>query len=80
MTVYQVVGGRAYHSLRPGEVFEASLDAAAEKRAILRGSIVVIDDRPPGLSPGSYQPPDGWEPTSTHREAPSEAPLSLKGA
>lgn len=80
MTVYRVTGGRAYHDVQPGEVFEASLDPQAELRAVRRGSVVIIDDTPPGIRPGSYQPPAGWEPHSTPPRDAQAASLSLKGA
>lgn len=60
MTMYLVTGPRAYHDVRPGRTFEANLDPGAERRAIARGSIKILDATPPGLVPGAYRPPHGW--------------------
>jgi hypothetical protein len=75
VTVYRVEGRSAYLGVPPGEVFEAQLDPNAERRAVARGAIVVLDATPPGLIPGSYQPPDGWDNHTQHQEAPEGASL-----
>jgi hypothetical protein len=65
-----VCGSHAYHDFRPGCVFEAVLDPAAEQRAVDRGAIVILDATPPGIRPGSYRPPDGWVTQAVNNEAP----------
>lgn len=61
MTVYRVIGAVRYREHDPGTVFEAVLDPAAEQRAIDRGDIEVIERTTPGLIPGSWRLPAGWE-------------------
>ena len=75
MSTYRVTGRSAYLGVAPGEVFQASLDPAAERRAVARGAIEVLDATPPGLIPGSYRPPDGWDTQRTQTEAPAGASL-----
>jgi len=78
MTVYEVVGRSAYRGVAPGETFEAVLDEAAERRAIVRGALRVLDATPPGIRPGSYRPPDGWD-IRNDTEAP-EGASSIEGS
>lgn len=54
---YQVIGQRAYRGHEPGTVFEARLDVSAERRAIYRGAIRLLDRLVPDLVPGSYRLP-----------------------
>lgn len=58
--LYEVTARRGYRGHNPGEVFEAVLDPAAERRAIWRGDIQLIQRVTPSVQPGSYQLPDGW--------------------
>ena len=76
MGTYLVTGSRSYNDVPPGHTFEAVLDPAAEWRAVARGAIVVLDATPPGIVPGSYQPPPGWDTRHAHEEAPAGASLT----
>lgn len=58
--VYVVTGRRKYRGHEPGETFEAKLDPAAERRAIDRGDIRLLDRIIPSIQPGTYVLPDGW--------------------
>lgn len=58
--VYKVGARRGYRGHAPGTVFEAVLDPAAERRAIERGDIRIVQRITPSLRPGSYLLPDGW--------------------
>lgn len=60
MSTYLVTGARAYREHWPGTTFEATLDPAAETRAIERGDIRLIERSDPALQPGSYRLPAGW--------------------
>lgn len=60
MSLYQVAGRRAYRGHQPGETFQATLDPAAEERALARGDIRILERSKPSLQPGSYQLPAGW--------------------
>lgn len=55
---YLVTGKRGYRWHKPGTVFEAILDPDAERRAIERGSIRVLEVIQPALQAGSYELPD----------------------
>ena len=80
MSTYRVIGQHAYLGHQPGSVFSATIQPAAEQRALARGNIEVLDATPPGLIPGSYRPPDGWDSNKPHlSEAPSGASL-IEGA
>lgn len=57
---YLVTGKRQYRWHEPGTIFEAQLDPLAEKRAIDRGAIRVLDVVQPGLQDGSYTIPSDW--------------------
>lgn len=74
MSLYMVTGTSPYRGHPPDTTFHASLDPDAERRAIARGAIELLDATPPGLRPGSYRPPDGW-PTEAQKEAPTGASL-----
>ena len=45
-TTYKVVGALPYMGHPPGEVFEAELDEAAERRAIARGALKKTKEKP----------------------------------
>lgn len=57
---YRVVGKRAYRKHEPGTEFWARLDVNAERRAIDRGDIVLLDRLIPRVEPGSFVFPDDW--------------------
>jgi hypothetical protein len=76
MSVYRVVGTHGYREHEPGQIFHANLDRDAERRAVARGNIVVLDSSPTRLRPGSYRLPDGWH--ETHGAA--DAALSIEGS
>ena len=73
--VYEVTGRREYRGHKPGDVFPALLEPAAEQRGIARGDIRLLRRIKPSLVPGSYELPDGWlqEPVSATTEAPKGA-------
>lgn len=60
MGEYEVVGRREYRGHRPGDIFEARLDRAAEARAITRGDIRLVRVVTPEIQSGSFELPDGW--------------------
>lgn len=62
---YEVVGRRVYRGHKPGEVFDAYLDVPAERRAIGRGSIRLIERVPADLTAGMYRLPAGWPAITT---------------
>lgn len=55
MSVYRVTGASNYRSHPPGSLFEATLDAKAEARAIRRGSITLVKMSKPALAEGSHK-------------------------
>ena len=55
---YLVTGKRQYRWHAPGTVFEARLDPDAERRAIERGSIRVLEEIEVGVE--SYELPEDW--------------------
>jgi hypothetical protein len=57
VTLYRVTGSREYRGHKSGDVFEATLDPAAEARALRRGSIEVVKRSRPRLQEGSYTLP-----------------------
>ncbi len=57
---YLVTGRRQYRWHKPGTVFEAVLDPDAERRAVERGSIRVLEVVEPGLKDGNYTLPQDW--------------------
>ena len=77
MTLYEVTGHVAYREHPPGAWFEATLDAGAERRAVERGHVRIIDRRTAGLRPGSWTLPNGWI-SRTHQEAPAGASLTRR--
>lgn len=60
MSLYQITKRRSYRGHKPGTIVEMRLEPAAEKRALDRGDIVLIERRTPSLQPGSYTLPRGW--------------------
>lgn len=71
---YLVTGRRQYRWHKPGTVFEANLDPDAERRAIERGSIRVLEVVTPSLRRGSYRLPDDQPPSAV--EEPNRDALS----
>jgi hypothetical protein len=70
--LYEVTEKHTYRGHASGEQFEARMDRQAERRAIVRGVIRLIDTLEPALVPGSYTFPEGWLPspnTPVHRGA-----------
>lgn len=47
--IYRVTGKRPYLDQKPGTVFVATLDPEAERRAVSRGDIEIIDRSPPTI-------------------------------
>ena len=70
---YLVTGRRQYRWHQPGTVFEATLDPDAERRAIERGSIQVLEEVTPSLRQGSYRLPNDQ---SDRAEVPNRDALS----
>lgn len=68
-SLYEVTGKRSVRGHEPGSTFEAVLDPAAERRAMLRGDIRRIRRVTPALRPGSYTFPHGWL-TTAREEGP----------
>ena len=62
---YKVTGTREYRGNAPGAVFIASLERQAERRAIQRGDIQLLEPVAPEL-PARWGMPDGW--SSKHGE------------
>ena len=58
--LYQVVGNRNYRGHDRGDTFVARLDQRAERRAVDRGDIILLERITPALEPGSYALPEGW--------------------
>ena len=78
--LYRVTGRRNYRGHEPGSEFEARLDRNAERRAVIRGDIELLERVTPELRPGSFTFPQGWLPSRTrsdHRGA--ERRLSHSG-
>jgi hypothetical protein len=67
VTVYRVEGRLAYRGHPAGSVFEATLEQAAEARAVGRGAIRILERSTPSIKQGSYRLPAGW-PTTKVRE------------
>lgn len=63
MSLYKVTGPRAYRGHEPGATFEATLNEAAEQRALSRQAIRKVVDGVPTLQPGSWLLPGGWPTT-----------------
>jgi hypothetical protein len=58
--LYRVVGKRAYRGHAPGVEFWARLDVNAERRALDRGDIVLLERLIPRVEPDSFVFPDDW--------------------
>ncbi len=54
MSVYKVSGPSSFKTYQSGDLFEAVLPRALEKRAIARGQIELVERSTPALVPGSY--------------------------
>jgi len=65
---YLVTGKRQYRWHAPGTVFEANLDPDAERRAIERGSIRVLEEVEVRLR--SYGLPRDWPPKAVDAHEP----------
>lgn len=77
--LYEVTGRRPYRGHKPGTRFEARLEPMAEKRAVRRGDITLLERVVPTLAPGSTRLPDDWPPPGVDAPASQgrrEAPLS----
>jgi hypothetical protein len=72
---YRVSGKRRYRNHEPGAIFEARLEPDAERRAIARGSIELIEYI--DIVPGSHRIPEGW-PSQTANTV--EAPVGASRA
>ena len=59
---YLVTGTRQYRCHKPGTEFEAQLDPDAERRAIERGTIRVLEVSRPSLKAVSYALPNDQAP------------------
>jgi hypothetical protein len=60
---YRVGPRRRFREHNPGDEFEAILDPLHERRALLRGDIVVVERFVFTLAPGSFALPRDWIPT-----------------
>lgn len=65
MSRYRVI--HAFHGVPAGEVIEARLDAAKERRVLDRGQLELLERSDPAIQPGSITLPDGW-PTKHEQE------------
>lgn len=68
---YLVTGKRQYRWHEPGTVFEAQLDPDAERRAIERGSIKVLEEVE--VKVGTFDLPNDW-PHNAANAQPTESP------
>jgi len=57
---YLVSGQLGYRGHSPGTEFVEVLDPNVERRAVDRGSIVLLERVTPALQQGSYRLPKGW--------------------
>jgi hypothetical protein len=58
--LYLVCGSRAYRGHQPGETFEANIERNAERRAVQRRDIRLLERITPTIQPGSFTLPHGW--------------------
>jgi hypothetical protein len=58
--VYRVIGKRLYRGHEPGTEFVARIPRLAERRAIARGDIELVEYVTPDLREGSYALPSNW--------------------
>jgi hypothetical protein len=77
MALYLVRGPLRYRDHDVGETFEAHLDPDVEARALELGTIEVLNPDPPGLRPGSWTLPAGWQTTP---QQPPQGGCSREGA
>lgn len=71
---YLVTGKRQYRWHEPGSIFEARLDSDAERRAIERGSIRVLEEVEVKVE--SFDLPDDWPHTAVDTSTESPAGVS----
>ena len=72
---YLVTGKRQYRWHAPGTVFEAKLDPDAERRAIERGSIRVLEEI--DIQVKNYRLPEDWPHQADVRQTESSAPAGV---
>lgn len=70
--IFLVVGPRSYRGHPPGTTFHARLDRGAERRAVARGHIRLLERVVPSLQPGTYRFPPGWIPADQPHDEGSE--------
>ena len=68
MKKYLVTGPRKYRWHAPGSTFEARLDPDAERRAIERGSIRVLEEIE--VEVGNYELPEDWPQDAADAQQP----------
>ena len=61
MSVYRVLGPHRYREHEVGETFEAYLEPDVESRALRHGTLELLERSEPGLQPGSFTFPRGWQ-------------------
>ena len=61
--LYRVTGRRVYRGHAPGMTFTAKLPPEAERRAVYRGDIALLQRIIPALQPDSFRFPEGWLPS-----------------
>ena len=71
---YLVTGKRQYRWHAPGTVFEAKLDPDAERRAVERGSIRVLEEI--DIRAGDYRLPEDWPTAANARQPETPAGVS----
>jgi hypothetical protein len=72
--LYLVTGKRKYRWHEPGTTFEARLDPDAERRAIERGSIRVLEEVE--VRVGSFELPEDWPQAAADAQQP-ESPAGV---
>jgi hypothetical protein len=58
--IYQVVGRLPFRGHKPGDRFTAKLDPKAERRAVDRGNIVLLERVIPSIQQRTFTLPTGW--------------------
>lgn len=61
MSRYLVTGPNGYRGHKTGQEFETVLAVESERLAVQVGAIRVLERSRPGLRPGSWKLPRGWE-------------------
>lgn len=59
--MYRVTGTRPFRGHTHGDTFEARLDHAAERRAVARGDIEVVNRIIPSIRSADLVLPSGWQ-------------------